>query len=259
MNKIKKLYKRFKLWMRYDPPGSMTTKGWRLFDAEYKEKAPIRYWFAHTFKYSALMPIKWKYDNICYWIRYRTFERYHIIDTGLSPGYYDTRTQILHVNFNILKEFVEVEQAWSRYHWSDEYNNTASWFEKHMPFYRVFKPFRRPDLGVAHLEWAATLDDPSLPPHERCDHQAVSAREILVLYKWWVQERPARKEVEYLPYDDQGKGLMGCFDEDFNEDAEDYKAHIESMNKATKQEEDWNNEDEEMLIRLMKVRTSLWT
>lgn len=244
--------------MDYDPPGSMTSKGWRLFKQEYKEQAPIRHWFTHDFKYSVLMPVKWKYEKVHDWIRYRTYDRYHIIDTGLTPSYYDATTQILHVNFNILKEFVEVEQAWSTYCWSDD-RKTATWCEKHMPFYRRVYPFRRPDLGIKHFEWAATLDDPALPPHDRCDHQAVAAREVLALYRWWMIDRPGRKEIEYVPHSDQGLGIMSSLDDDFDRDAEDYKAHVASMEEATKQEEDWNNEDEEMLIRLMKIRKSLWT
>jgi len=245
--------------MRYDPPGALSSKGWRLFNDEYKKKAPVRYWIMHDLKYKAYMPFVWKYEKVSDWIRYRTYDRYHIVESGLEPGYYDVCTQMLHVNFNILKDFVEVEQAWSRYLWSGEYKEQASWCEKHMPFYRRVFPFRSPEHGIKHFEWAATLDDPALPPHERCDHQAVAAREILVLYKWWVEDRPARKEIEHVPYDHQGKGILGCFDDDFNQDAEDYKAHKVSMDESSRQEEEWEKEDEVMLIRLMKVRKSLWT
>ncbi|MCX8169573.1 MAG: hypothetical protein N3D72_00615, partial [Candidatus Methanomethyliaceae archaeon] len=196
---VKKKYTRLKRWMGYNPPGALTSKGWRLFKNEFKERAPIRYWLTHDFKYGYIMPIKWKINRATDWIRYRTTRRYHIVDTGLVPGYYDNDSIILHVNFNILKDFVEVEQAWHHYCWSGLYKN-AGFYERHMPFYRLFFPFRRPDLGIQHLEWAATLDDPSLPPHERCDHQAVAAREILALYRWWTIERPNRKEIEYVEY-----------------------------------------------------------
>jgi hypothetical protein len=250
----------FKRWMDYNPPGSMSSKGWRLFGKEFKEKAPIRHWFKHEFRHAITLPIKWKYDKINYWIRYRTYDRYHIVDTGLKPDYYDVRTLVLHANFNMLKDFVEVEQAWHTYLWSDEYKNKASWCEKHMPFYRFFYPFRRPDLGIKHLEWASTLDDPKLPPHERCDHQAVAAREISAIYDWWVNQRPARKEIEHTPYDNQGlDGILACFDDDFDRTAPDFIAHQKSMDDAGKQEEEWHDEDEQMLIRLIKVRRSLWT
>lgn len=250
----KKQYKRFKYWMNYNPPGALSSKGWRLFDKEFKEVAPIRHYIKTNFKKTFIWPIKWKYEEITNWIRYRTYDQYHILKTGLAPDYYDVDTQMLHVNFNMLKEFVEVEQAW-RAHWSEH----LSWCEKYMPLYYTFYPFRRPDLGIKHYEWAATLDDPALPMHERCDHQAVAAREILSLYYWWINERPARKEIKYVNYNEQGLGFLGCFDDDFDSNAPDYIAHRKSMDDATKQEEAWKNQDTEMLIRLIKVRQSLWT
>ena len=256
--RIKRLAKRFKSWMRFDPPGSMTSKGWRLFDKEFAEKAPIRHWFKSDFKKLVVYPIKWKYEAISGWIRYRTYDKYHIVNTGLKPGYYDVDTLMLNVNFNMLKDFVEVEQAIHTYWWSDECKN-ASWCEKHMPFYFKFYPFRRPDLGIQHLDWAATLDDPKLPPHERSDRQAADAREIKILYKWWVEERPARKEIAHLHYSNQGLGTLGCFDDDFDREAPDFKAHVKSMDQSSEQEENWRKEDTEMLIRLATIRQSLWT
>lgn len=258
MNSIKKVYRRFKSWMNYDPPGALSTKGWRLFKKEFKEQAPVRYWIMNKARYKFLMPIKWKYEGIADWVRYRTYDRHHVVYTGLEPGYNDVDTTMLHVNFNLLKEFVEVEQAWSRYCWNGEYKK-GSWFEKHMPFYRIFVPFRDPALGIDHFEWAATLDDPNLPPYERSDQQAANAREILELYMWWVKLRPARKEIEYLEYDHQGLDILAPLDEDFDRNAEDFKAHEEVMAMRAKQEEEWDNEDERMLIRLIKIRRSLWT
>ena len=259
MYNIKKLLKRFKSWMSYSPPGSMTSKGCRLFEKEFKERAPIRYWFKNDFKRGMIYPIKWKYEAISDWIRYRTYGRYHILDTGLAPGYYEIDRLMLHVNFNMLKNFVEVEQAIRSYYWSDDYKEIATWCEKHMPFYRKFYPFRRPDLGIKHLEWASTLDDPSLPPYEQSPAQAIAARETLILYKWWVEMRPARKEIEHVHYDDQGLGMMSSLDDDFDRNAPDFKAHDAAMEASMKQEEQWNQEDDDMLIRLVKIRRSLWT
>jgi hypothetical protein len=256
--KIARTYDKFKSWMAYNPPGSMTSKGWRLFGEEYKKVAPIRYWFAHDFLHIFVYPIKWKYRRVSEWIRYRTYDKYHIVNTGLQPSYYDVDTQMLHVNFNLLKEFVEVEQASCSY-WMSDNSKNASWCEKNMPFYRAFYPFRRPDLGIKHFEWAATLDDPNLPPHEQSVSQAIAAREILVLYKWWTEDRPNRKEYDVPEYKNQGLGMLGCFDDDFDKDAPDYVAHNEAMTKNSTLEEDWSAEDDDMLVRLMKIRKSLWS
>jgi len=257
MNIIKESIKRFEAWLRYNPPFSLSARGWRLFNAEYKEVAPIRFWLMKHFKKTYVLPIKWKYIKMIDWIRYRTYDRYHIIKTGLPPSYYDPSVQMLHVNFNILKDFVEVEQAWSSY--SLEERKKASWAEKYIPFYFHFFPFRRPDLGIEYFNWGSTLDDPALPPHERSVRQAESSREILALYKWWVEERPARKPIPSPSYDDQGLGVMGCFDADFDETAKDFEEYNRWLSTNSAQEDKWDDEDQDMLIRLMKVRQSLWS
>lgn len=169
---------------------------------------------------------------------------------------------MLHANFSMLKDFVEVEQAWQHWCWSDERKEDKSIFHKWQPFYFFFKHnFRRPDLGIEHFEWAATLDDPKLPPHERCEHQAVAAREIMELYDWWVNKRPARKEIEVPSYNHQGleDDFLACFDDDFDRESPDYKAHCEAMDAQNSIDIEWNKEDDDMLIRLIKVRHNLWT
>lgn len=253
-----KIFKKLKSWANYNPPGALSAKGWRLFNNEFKEKARIRFWFKNEFKHLITLPIKWKYESIMRWIRYRTYDRYHIIKTGLPPGYYEIDTLMLNVNFNMLKDFVEVEQA-IRYFWTSDAFIHRSWAEKYVPFYYKFYPFRRPDLGIAYFNWAATLDDVALPVHERCDAQAAAAKEVLILYKWWVEDRPARVPEKRGEYDDQGFGILGCFDDDFNKEAEDYKIYIETMNRQVDQEKLWIQEDDDMLVRLIRVRQSLWT
>lgn len=258
MRKIKKIIWRFKRWMDYDPPGALTSTGWRLFKKEFKEKAPIRWWFKETLRYSIMLPLLWKIEKAQDWFRYRTYDRYHVCSTGLPPAYYGVDEQMLHVNFNILKNFVEVEQAWHTYMWSDE-RKPPNFFERFVPFYRYVRPFRSREWGLRYLDWAATLDDPALPPQERCDHQAAAAREIRTLYLWWVDQRPARKEFEHKEYSDQGLGTLACLDDDFNRTAADFLEHSQVMEKNAKLREDWEAEDTEMLIRLVKIRQSLWT
>ncbi len=259
---IRRIINKIDAWLDYNPPGALSSKGWRLFKKEFRKNAPIRFWIKNDFRHAVILPIKWKKEAIKDWIRYRTYDRYHVIKTGLKPDYYGVEQQMLHVNFNLLKDFVEVEQAWQHWCWSDERKADKSIYHRRWPFAFFFRHnFRRPDLGIKHFEWAATLDDPALPPHDRCDHQAVAAREIMALYNWWVTERPARKEIDVPGYGSQGldDDLLACFDDDFDRDSEDYKAHTAAMEKQNKLEEEWLEEDETMLIRLVKVRQSLWT
>jgi len=253
---IRKKIKNFRAWLDYNPPYYLSSKGWRLFKEEFAERAPIRFWLKYNFpKYTN--PIIWRYNDIKNWIRYRTTDRYHIVNTGLEPGYYNIDTIMLNANFTLLKDFVECRQAWCSM--ALEGKNPRTWLEKNIPFYYYFFPFRSPEFGIKHFEWAATLDNPSLPIHERSESQACAAREVLALYYWWTKERPARKEIDIPSYDDQDLGIMACLDSDFNRNAEDYKAHAEAMEKNSALSDKWAEEDTEMLIRLMKIRSSLWT
>lgn len=258
LKKLKRITRKIGLWFDYNPPGSMSSKGWRLFDKEFRERAPIRYWITHEFKYSTVQPLKFKYRRISDWVRYRTTDRYHVVKTGLPPGYCDVDTKMLHTNFTMLKDFVECEQGWHKYCWHPDGHKSAPWYTK-LPLYWRFVKFRSPKWGIEHLEWASTLDDPNLPVHERAVGQAEDAREILALYYWWVRDRPARTEIEYKEYSDQGLGILGSLDDDFDKDAPDYREYKESIAQSIDQEQAWYEEDTEMLIRLVRIRRGLWT
>jgi hypothetical protein len=240
-------------WVRYKPPSALSSLGWRLFDEEFKINAPIRFWFSRTLTNSVLLPIKWKYESIYQWVEYRTIRRYNVIETGLDPGYCDIGTQLLHASFNSLKNFVEVDLALKEY-W---YNSTckASWCEKHMPFYRTVYPFRRPSLGIKHLEWEMTLGNPSLPAFEQSPAQAKKATEILALYKWWTATRPLRIEptIRHPPGD-----LCDIFDPSFRLTKE-YKTYMTDIKKVNSVTKKWDREDDAMLLRLIKIRRSLWS
>lgn len=248
---MKSLFKKFNRWRRFNPPGALTSDAWNSFEREFKIKAPIRYWFDNEFKRIFIYPVKRAYEEIWWGIRYRTFDRYHIVKTGEPPGYRDTDHIILYVNFNLLKDFVEISKA-SRSYWPDDVPKT--WAEKHMPFYTVFYPFRRPDLGVKHLKWEMTLDDPSLPPFEQSVQQAKYARETYALYNWWVEDRPNRVEIvcRHPP------GSIDSIFSNKNRNTPEYKIYESDLKAASKQEEKWHKEDDKMLIRLMKIRRGLW-
>lgn len=259
LKNIKKHIRQFKAWMAYNPPGALSTTGWRLFNEEFEKTAPVRFFIKKNFKKIFVWPIKHRYEKLSQWIRYRTSNKYHVVKTGLTPGYYSNDTIILHANFNILKTFVEVDLSAFSY-WSNDSTTKPNWWKRYIPFYySVFPVKYNIEYSIKHLEWAATLDNPVLPLYERSDEQAHAAREILALYNWWVNTRPARKEYEYVHYSDQGLGTLAMLDEDFNKEASDYKAHSITRDLSAQQEKDWEAEDDQMLNRLIKIRKHLWT
>jgi hypothetical protein len=249
---MKSLWKKFNDWVKYNPPYALTTAGWRLFKKEFKEKAPIRYFFEHRFP-KLYRPIIWKYNRITGWLADRILYRQHIINTGLKPGWYNINDRMLHGNFNLLKDYVEVTRALSYNYWNiEEY--PIRW--KFIPFYtRLW--YRNPEFGIKALEWETTLDDPSLPPVQQSPKQAADAREILFLYNWWVNVRPARNLSNELSYDDQGFE-MGALDEDFDRNAADFIAYRNRSAEIRDLENEHEKEDEEMHIRLIKISKSLY-
>ena len=94
-------------------------------------------------------------------------------------------------------------------------------------------------------------------------YQAKAAKEILELYTWWKEVYPNRPD----PYDASGwhdycemrreKGYHLLDMEDKSED--EAKMRDTSLEQLRIMEEAYEKEDEEMMIRLIKIRQSLWT
>jgi hypothetical protein len=151
-----------------------------------------------------------------WWLDHRSLSRYHVVKTGLKPGYYDVDYRMLHACFNLLVYYVEHECAW-RWTWChpERRKGLGPWWR------RRFGSVRNPAYGIASLKEESEL---RYGPEYRglCGKllpQAEAAAEALELYKWWVEERPRLDE-------NAGETLAV---------------------------------DETMLIRLMRIRPSLWT
>jgi len=172
--------------------------------------------------------LKYKYILVLDWVRFRTSRRYHIVNTGMEPGYYDTDTRMLHVNFNLLVDFVEIEKAWMNI-WSDGFKySKLPWFD------RKFRRFRSPEDGIAYLNWE--IEQTS------CPGQSKAAKTILEIYTWWKETRPNRPD----PY------VEANYYEVFKDD-------LVEVQRVRKIEAKYDKEDEQMLIRLIKIRQFLWT
>ena len=235
---------------------------WEEWHKKTKTERPFAYFLMETVpdKFDDLHRFFTKpLNDLRYAIRVRLFDRYHIIKTGLKPGYQDADTRLMHGMFNLLVDFVEVELAWMHVVFDGEELKKR----KH-PWWSLgwtrFKAFRDPDAGLDHLRWEMSLDDESLPPHERSPHQAMRAREIWEIYHWWKFIRPRRPD----PYEISGwseycdsKSMKELFSND--QTNEDRKISMELIDRSREIEEAYDREDEEMLIRVVKLRKHLWT
>src|ERR1700733_10296632 len=79
---------------------------WEEIEVAQRKNHPIAYFILHDCYYS-LSSMKRRYikDSI-WWLRYRLQKKhkYHLIDTKLEPGYYDTDSILLHGCFSAFED-----------------------------------------------------------------------------------------------------------------------------------------------------------
>jgi hypothetical protein len=188
------------------------------------------------------------YQKWLNYIRYRTTRRYHIVDTKLEPGYYESDERLLHASFSILVDFVEVEAAWMKVIFDDTRYSKLSWIE------RKFGLFRSAEDGVAYLNHQIEAG--------MSNNHKEFYKDTLFLYDWWTKTRPQREDPfvlggYYELYPDSGLFIDEIVSGD---DSKGISKKVRAMFKRVRRIEDnYNKEDEQMLIRLIKIRKSMWT
>jgi hypothetical protein len=262
---------KFADWVRGTDKGSAkTSEGWKSWRMEAKQSHPVRYWIAETLLDKIQDFLYWPTDilyNIKYYVNNRWVTRTHCLTaspTHIKPGVWtDVGNRFLPCMFNELVDFVEIELAWSNIHWSEENKNKfkAPWWS--FGFFR-WRTWRSPESGIDYLNWAKTLAaEQTGDDGEKIlvySSQAQAANEILELYNWWKYIRPIRpdamKQSGWSDYCEKTR-----LDDEFspfsdNKDSDMVKNILDKCNEIEKMYED---EDEQMLIRLIKVRNHLWT
>jgi hypothetical protein len=269
---------RFADWLRGTPKlGAGTRQQWRAWRKAAKETHPIRFWIVEEGLDYLQNFVNWPTDrlnDVRYYINNRWVIRSHALTAharDIRPGTWcDVGNRFLFCLFNELVDFVEVEQAWHHCIWDEEARKRyqVPWWQKNW-FTRWGERWRCAEAGVSHLKWAANLKidqhmgaDPGDAEYGQPTHQALAAREILELYMWWKEVRPNRPD----PYDASGWTAY-CerrrdgrdffdFDDKTEEEAEQGRVSSERLHEI---EAEYEQEDTDMLIRLVRVRDHLWT
>jgi hypothetical protein len=211
-------------------------------------------WFAVTFQY--------RYENFISKLKSKYIRKHNLIKINSlkDDEWYDTDTRLMHGMFQLIVDFVELEKSHMQIVLSEE--NTTRRMRK--------VNYRSAEMGIKYLDWEI-----SLKKEESGLNQAKNAKTIKELFVWWKYDRPMRVE----PMD--VKGSMGMSTNTFYDAMEDDKndsdrvssmfARIDrkkdkepelykSVNKACDDaEKKYDKEDEQMLIKLVKIRKSLWT
>jgi hypothetical protein len=261
-------------WLRGTmKPSAETSDGWRKWRNQAQKDHPVRYWVAEE-GLDILQKIVYYIPDFLYSIKYyinnRFITRTHALTAhsrDIKPGEWcDVGYRFLPCMFNELVDFVEVELAWWHLAWEGKEQR-----EKYkMPWWAVgwwrVRTWRCPQAGLDNLAWQMNLTNKDWasednPEYSKPSLQAINAREIHELYKWWTEQRPQRPD----PYkvsgwsdycDSKRRKSDDIFDDLENDDKIDTKPMLDHIHKL---EEDYEREDEEMMIRLIKIRRALWT
>jgi hypothetical protein len=270
---------KFADWLRgTNKLGCGTSKEWYEWEKASKATHPFRFWVAEEFLGDAqdfvTYPIRKIYD-LKYYINNRYVTRTHSLTAhprDIKPGQWrDVGNRFLPCLFNELVDFVEIESAWSHIAWGDKKDRakyeapfwSSGWFR--------WRTWRCPQAGLDHLDWAMTLtmNEWLEEGHEDWDKptsQAVRAKELKELYVWWTTVYHARVD----PHDASGwsafcdgrresdpeGGFMSMFEDRTEEERAESGRILDLCHEIEKQHED---EDTEMMIRLIKIRDGLWT
>ena len=270
---------KFADWIRGTAKGgAKPCSGWRAWEDAAKQKHPVRYWIAEEALDAIQNFVRWPVDKIYdakYYISNRFITETHTLTAhprDIQPGTWcDVGDRFLPCLFNELVDYVEIELAWHHIVASTKeerrkYNApcwTAGWFRR--------RTWRSAQAGLDHLEWASrlTFDEQWIatddPIYKKSTPQALGAREIRELYQWWTEVYPKRPD----PYEASGwsawcdhkhdrNGNRFCFNDE-DETAEEKAESKRILDLLHKIEGDYKAEDEAMMIRLIKIRESLWT
>ncbi len=164
--------------------------------------------------------------------RFNPKHQYHLIDTGLEPGYYDVDYLMLHGCFSLLCRYVEDEQG--------GVEKLTKWSENLMT---------APDKNA---------------PEGLHESQGENESEAVKLYLWWKRTKPADQAeydrmVHHLYSDkwvtytnDDGHRVFGPRRKWTDEDIA-MRSSMHALDDKMKRDE------QEMLKRLIDIRGGLWT
>lgn len=205
-------------WKIYRP-GALSWGRWRKWDGAIAEQFPIRNWFHNEFLHF-FTRVGWRVSE-----RVRRTKWFFLHRVVPRHQYHVLRPATLKPG----------------YHDPDE-RMLHALMEELRCFY---------ENGAPHIEWEAD------------EHHSMVHKEMTEIYNWWVNEYPHQEEnlEQTHPYperpDDIPDTLLWTMDEEF----QDHPAVVESRRVARERreiEDGWEAKEEEMLIRLIKIRKTLW-
>jgi hypothetical protein len=263
--------------------GPSSSKEWATWHNLAKISHPFRYWLTETAldkAQDAMCYVPDRINDVRYYLNNRYTAKTHALTSTLKRGqWHEFGERLLYCSFDSYIDFLEIETAWSHVMWSDDAErakyNLPWWREQW--YTRWFAEWRCPEAAIAHLEWEMTLTNDNASGYETTNpkynlpaFQAVAAKEKWALYYWWKYVRPQRvdpheasgwsalceqRRLRTITETGEDLWLWSMDDRTTNEGAESSRV----LTASIALEKQYADEDEEMLVRLIKVRGNLWT
>jgi hypothetical protein len=267
---------KFADWLRGTPKlDAGTSEEWSKWRKDAKSAHPFRWWL--TEEALDTLDDVWCYiperiNDVRYYLNNRYTSKTHALTSTLKRGqWHEFSERLLHCSFDSFVDFIEIETAWSHVCWGTKEERAKyrmPWWRSQW-YTRWFAEWRCAEAAIAHLEWEMTLkyDDNWMkktdPLYGKPTPQAEAAKEKWALYYWWKHVRPQRADAYdycgWTQYCEDTRAKDGddwIFGKESKKDKKRSKAILDAMDRL---EQQYDTEDEEMLIRLVKLRKSLWT
>lgn len=256
-----------KTFAKIEKPTAASLEEWKQWKKTYKTNNKFVFWFTEiflNFLQDIVMYLLDIWNNFRIYVRNRFITKTHIIQTRLNKGaWHEYDQRLLHGAFELFVDFIETEKNLKSKH-----DVNRPWWDK-LPYSFRFFSWRSPENSIKYLEWEMSLKyeeieniDQNNSLYGKPTNQAKTACEQLELYIWWKFVRPYRPD----PYE-----LAGYYDYKKNKQSEEHNKSWETwlfdphdkqletiLNKAALIEDKYIEEDNEMLLRLIKIRNTLW-
>lgn len=244
-------------------PTAATVEEWREWINTTKQSRPTIFWITEDVLDIIQNIVYFPHDvyrNIRRYIRNRFIDKLHYIDTKLEPGeWYDCDSRLLHGMCELVVDFVEGEKAYCY--------DTLCYMNDTIP------PLKdRRVAGLAYLEWEMSLNynedmgvEPTDDLYGQPTPQAETATAVTEIYLWWKDVRPSRPDAYdvsgWSEYCEKTRGtnddiFCGLDSDKTEEDSQSTQTMLLTIDEIQKK---YDNEDTQMLLRIVQIRKGLWT
>lgn len=218
--------------------------------------------------------LKYICNKVYYEIRNRFFAKYYRIDIREMPkgAWWDFDHKAFHVLLQMFEDFILNEKGaseLSRWEYNrkkekartsaQQYYEELSWYERKFSKRKILKE----KFAIEYLKWEIDLvNDLDTAEYERKVRrsQSESAVEQLAIWKWWTEIYKNRTDPFDTPeINEYYNNITTTPCENGNFLMNFPEKNREKINAAHVEENRREEEDTEMMVRICKVRRSLWT